>query len=204
MTQPIKAKFSTSYAAKMARIKRLPRLVKESADTILKKDANGIIKEFRKGIKNNSFSLEALKEKTIEGKKRKGYSKPTVPLYGKGEGDGNSLINALAIRKLKNGYRIYKRKAKHHTANLSLESLLSIHENGALIRQRRGGKTVLIRIPPRPVVDKAIQRYLRKKTREENTKQVRKAIRELIAQGKENEFNKIKAFKQEEMWEFGI
>lgn len=204
MAQAVTYKPSKTMAAIQSRIRRLPKLVNNAMDAQTKKDAKNVIKEYQNGIRRNNFGLEKLSGATINRKNDQGLTKPETPLYGEGDGQGNSIINAIAIRKIKNGWRIYRRRAKHHGANLPLNVLLSILENGALIqvteRMRAflhyigihlSQNTAVIRIPPRPVVDKAISRMLKKKKAGEPAASVRKAINELLRTGKENELKKL-------------
>lgn len=195
-----KFKFSDNFKAVRSRIKRLPKLVNNALDAQTKKDIINVINEYKEGIKRNNFNLEALKDSTKKAKKRAGLPKPNTPLYGKGESRKNSLINALSFRKIKNGYRLYRRKAKHHSADLTLDVLLSIHENGAIIKNGFG-KGIFIRIPPRPVVDKAIVRMLQKKKKRDDNKEVRKAINMLIREGKDNAFKKLYKLNSSEIVE---
>jgi len=190
MAQPIRIKYSKNFEAIRSRLRRLPKLVNEVYDASTKKDVQGVIEEYKKGIKRNNFGLTKLKASTVSDKVRKGFSKPQTPLYRAGESQKNSLINALAFRKIKNGYRLYRRRAKHWAADLPLNVLLAIHEHGALIKNGFG-KGILIRIPPRPVVDKAIIRYLKKKKKGEPAGEVMKAINQLINTGKDNLFQKL-------------
>lgn len=168
----VTAKFSNNYWAVIKRLQRLPKFTGDMADTITKKDAEGLVEEYQKGIRDNDFNLVPLKPATVKTKKRKGYSKPYFPLYGAGDSLKNSLINAFRIRKIKKGYRVFISWAKHHDSNLSLKALSNIHENGALIKK----KTTIIRIPPRPTRAKAFKRFLAKRLREENVKKARQAI----------------------------
>jgi len=200
----VKIKYSLHTEAVRSRIKRLPKLVNDAMDAQTRKDVINVIKEYRKGLLANNFRLEPLRPVTIDNKMSKGYDKPRLPLYGAGENEPNSLYNALSFRKIKKGYRLYRRRAKHHESDLPLNVLLSIHEQGALIRVTERMRaflhyvnihlrpdTKIIRIPPRPVVDKAIIRALRKKKEGEPSTSVNKAIQELINTGKENMFNKL-------------
>lgn len=185
----IKAKFSGTYNAKIKRIRRLPKLVKSAADTVAKKEPQKIIEDFQNGIRKNNFRLIPLTEETIKQKKRMLYSKPRTPLYGLGDGGTNTYINMFFIKKIKNGYRIVPRWARHHNAGIPLRVLFFIHENGAVINN---GKT-LIRIPPRPAFRLAFNRYLRRKMKGENTKDVKEAIIETIKTGKTTKFRRIKS-----------
>ena len=184
----IKAKFSNKYAAVKSRIYRLPKLVEKTADTFSKKDAVALIQTFRDGIKNDSFGLTRLKNKTVLAKSRQGKPKPATPLYGDGETEDNSYINLFAIRKIKKGYRVFARWAKHYDAGIPLRDLFEIHEKGALIKMANGG---IIRIPPRPAFSKAFRRFLNKKKKAENIKAVRDAMDKLIHKGNEQDFKKL-------------
>lgn len=197
MKQPVKTNIQKQAAAIKQRIRRLPKLVNKSMDSAIKKDVVSMIHEFQEGIRRNNFDLERLKAATIKAKVKKGYDRPRSPLYGAGDSEKNSLINALAIRKIKNGWRIYRRTAKHHEADLPLNVLLSIHEHGALIANGFG-KGIFIRIPPRPVVDKAIIRALEKKKKVETNRDIIRAINEVLKTGRENLFNKFRDFNERE------
>ena len=167
----IKPKFSDTYNAKMKRIRRLPKLVKQAAD----------------GIRKNNFKLAKLDPKTVQAKRRQGFSKPNTPLYGAGDSGTNTYINMFFIKKIKNGYRIIARWALHHDAGIPLKVLFFIHENGAIINT---GKA-LIRIPPRPAFRKAFARYLRRKIKGETSKDVKEAIQETIKTGKTTKFRRV-------------
>lgn len=183
-------KFSTNFEAVRSRLRRLPKLVNSAMDSSTKKDVVSVIEAYQNGIRKNNFRLHPLTIFTINRKKAKGLTKPKTPLYGEGDSEKNSLINALAFRKLKNGYRLYRRKAKHYEADLTLEELLLIHEHGAIIKNGFG-RGVVIRIPPRPVVDLAMNRALRKKKKGEPDKTIWKAINQLIRTGQTTIFDKM-------------
>lgn len=187
-------KFSSHFKAVQSRLRRLPKLVNDAMDSSIQRDVKNVIEEFQKGIRRNNFNLEALSPRTVRKKKSQGMPKPTTPLYGMGDSKKNSLINALAFRKIKNGYRLYRRRAKHWKADLPLNVLLAIHENGAII-ENGFGRGILIRIPPRPVVDLAIKRMLGKKKKGEPSREIRKAINQLINKGDMNIFNKILSYR---------
>jgi hypothetical protein len=163
-------------------------------DSNILRDVRNVIEEFQKGIKRNNFGIVPLQPMTIIKKKKQGMPKPTTPLYGRGESEKNSLINALAIRKIKNGYRLYRRRAKHWKADLPLNVLLAIHENGAII-ENGFGLGILIRIPPRPVVDLAIRRMLKKKKKGDPSFRIRKAINQLLNENDLSIFNKIISYR---------
>lgn len=184
----IDVKFSTKYHAVKARIRRLPKLVEGSADTFTKKDAVALIDTFREGIKDDSFGLARLQGTTIARKIREGKEKPRNPLLGEGDRKDTSYINLFKIRKIKNGYRIYPRWAKHYGSGLELRHLFAIHEMGALIRKPNG---VIIRIPPRPAFAKAFRRHINRRRKSENVKDVKEAMTSLIKTGSDYKFRKI-------------
>lgn len=173
------------------RMRTLPKLAEQSASAVLKKDAVGLIETFQDGIRKNNFGLAKLSAQTIERKMGKGYTRPRSPLYGAGDSRKNSYINALGLRRMKNGWKVFVRWAKHHESSLSLRDLFYIHENGAVIMQNRGGNAVAIRIPPRPAFFKAYRRWLRKRSRKEDIREVKKAIGQLLRTGTDKGFRKI-------------
>ena len=183
----LKAQFSSRYAAVLRRMQRLPRLVDQMADTVTKKDAIGVIETIQEGIRKGTFNLTPLKPETVERKRREGYSKPKTPLYGAGDDEANSYINALRIRKIKRGYRVYRSWAKHHKAGLPLRMLVQIHEEGTVIRRGNG----VIVIPPRPVFRKGFNRYLRRRRRAENVQRVKDAMTLYIRTGSEAELRQF-------------
>jgi hypothetical protein len=179
----MKLKFSNKIKAIKYRVDRLPKMVERKMDSKTKKYAERFIEIFQFGIQSKAFHLEPLAQVTIEEKERKQYSQPTTPLFGLGDEGPNTLLNTFAIRKVKNGWRVYPRKAKHHEADMTLEELQNFHENGALIGLP-GGK--IIRIPPRPARRLAYETLLRAIYREDPTKEMREAISGLINEGKES------------------
>lgn len=186
----VKAEFSTSYRAKMARIQRLPVIADDIMMGKLKRDAIGFIEEFQKGIKSNNFGLRKLQKATIDGKIRMKYDKPETPLYGLGDRSEKSYINMLRIRKLKNGWKVYPSWAKHHDSQLALRDLLIVHEYGCTITMTNG---TIVRIPPRPALFKAYQRVLIKQRRDkrETSREVKTAMTEYINTGKKLLIDKI-------------
>lgn len=180
--------FSPNYEAVKKRIQRLPKLVDDAADTITKKDAVAIIATFQDGIRDGTFNLTPLKPATIDQKRRQGKPQPETPLYGDGDGSDTSYINMFKIRRIKKGYRIYARWARHHDAGIPLRTLFEIHERGALIKKTDG---TIIRIPPRPAFQRAFNRHLVSRIAEENVQKVRDAIGRLLREGDEASFKKI-------------
>ncbi len=172
--------FSMSYAAKKARIRRLPRFFADYVRAQAKRDAVGVVKEFRNGIAKNNFSLIRLKEKTIQQKRRRGYKRPATPLYALGEGQ-RAYRNMLVIRTRGKSYTVRPSTRKHHEADLRLSDLFVIHEFGAVIEGRGGS---VIRIPSRPAFSKAFARHLRKRAKKESAAEVRTAMNTYINDAK--------------------
>jgi hypothetical protein len=193
-------KFSDIYKAKIRRIQALPQLYDNVMYSMNKMYATQFIENYKRGIKNEDLQLQKLSKMTMKIKADQGLNKPATPLYGKGEENKNSLINAHGIRKMKNGYKVYLRKALHHDrTNLSnkkhpitLEKLALIHENGATINVNPGTRmllgmqagiwlkktTAIMRIPPRPARLKALNKVLNKRLldKREKSLEVRKAL----------------------------
>jgi hypothetical protein len=195
-------KYSTTYAAQMARIRRLPQKYDEVIRGALLRDARGIVQEFRDGILHKTFRLTPLKPATIDRKASKGAEHPTFPLYDVGPGDERSYVNMMVVSKVKNGYVVRPNpRALHHSRKIKLKDLFVVHEYGATIKQWRGGKLILIRIPPRPAFELAYARYMRKRSKMEPApaKEVKRAITEYITTGQERLAAKIREQKVEGM-----
>ena len=200
----VKVKFSQNYWAKRKRIQRLPKFMTKIADTTSKKDAIGLIRVFREGIKKNSFRLKTLHPQTVENKNEKGLSRPRTPLYALGDEEENSYINMLRIRRLKRGYRVAPSRAKHHESQLKLKDLFVVHEFGTVINvtpkmraylhyigiHLKAGTNV-IRIPPRPAFFYAFRRYMAQKKKMDIAPEVKKAMANYVMTGKENLLKKI-------------
>jgi len=188
----VKAKFSNSFNNKKNRMKRLPLIVDDSMMGQLKYTATMIIEEFQKGIRANNMGLKKLQQATEDGKSRKGYSKPDTPLYGLGDRSDRSYINMMRIKKLKNGYKVYPSRAKHHTSKLKLKDLFIVHEYGCTITMKNG---TVVRIPPRPAFHKAYERVINKMKRDkrETSRTVKRAMTEYINNGKKELLEKIKS-----------
>lgn len=176
MAREVQIQLSSSGRAKRLRIQRLPKQLELMADTFTLRDANELIKIFQEGIRDGTFDLEPLAPGTVASKRRAGLQRPRTPLYGQGDDQKRSLLNALLIRRTKNGYRVAPRAARHHTAALRLKQLLDIHENGAVIRH---GDRV-IRIPPRPAFTMAFRRLLIRLRRRDPAPEVVRALTSLV------------------------
>lgn len=172
-------KKSSEFEAKRSRVRRLPVIIQPLFDAILKKDAVGVIKTFQNGIREKQFRLARLKPDTIKAKRRKGSPKPDTPLYDRGDEEENSYINMWRLVKMKRGWRVRPRDAKHHSRRIKLKDLFKVHEEGAVIDT---GKAV-VTIPARPAWKKAQQKYLKKRLEDEPSEEVRKAIRAVIREG---------------------
>lgn len=180
MPDAVRFRYSAHGEAKRSRIRRLPEFLGEELRAVLKRDAVGVIRAWQHGIGKNGLGLKRLAESTIAGKIRKGYRKPKTPLYGAGEDEKRSYINALKLRRLKNGWKVFVSWAKHHESDLKLSALFIVHEFGATINTGRA----LIRIPPRPAFSLGFRKYMKSRRRREPTREVKRAITELIETGR--------------------
>lgn len=186
----MKITYSNSYEAKKSRIKRLLKLGDDIVSGSIKKDAEMFINEFKNGIKNDSFGLDKLADISILSKKRKGFSQPETPLYGKGERrKKDTYINMLRLKRLKKGWKIYPSKQMHWSGKIKLFNLFQIHEYGCKIKH---GDSI-IQIPPRPAFKLAYQKYLseKSKNRKETANEVQKAIIEFFNNSNTNYLNKL-------------
>ena len=177
-------KYSKEYYAKKRRILQIPELGVAYIDAKLKKYAVDLIGTFQDGIRENSFNLIELKDKTIQRKQKLGYERPETPLYGKGdEQEKNSYINMLRIQKLKNGWKVKPSTGMHWSGKIKLKLLFCVHEYGTIIKI---GKAY-VRIPPRPALSRAHERFLKEMRKSEPAREVKKAISEYINEGKDVE-----------------
>lgn len=209
--------FSKTYDAKRKRIDRLPRLVRDTVETLALKDALAVVIAYQDGIKRNNFRLDKLHPFSESRKIEAGYDRPKAPLYGAGDSLERTLYNSLEIKKDGDRYRLRFSRKKHHSSKLTLFQLHRIHEEGALIRVTEkmraflhfiglhlSPNTRIIRIPPRPAFRKAVNRMLRKKKKRENTKQVKKAIQAVINENNEKLFEILKKFSAREKEAMGV
>jgi hypothetical protein len=168
--------FSMNTEAVRSRLRRLPKLIDDHMDAFTKRDAEDFIKNFRAGLRNNSFRLEPLRPETMRRKKRQGYSRPASPLYGLGLEGTRTYTSSVRIYKIKQGWRVNVLDVKHHEADVSVKTLFHIHEHGAVINT---GKAV-IRLPARPAFRRAYEQTLARHTAKEKSKQVLDAIAHTI------------------------
>ena len=181
--------YSNKLAAIQKRIERLPEFVIGIMRTYSKKDAEGLVKTFQEGIRENKFGLIPLSPNTVA--RKKGMPSPDTPLFGAGDTKKNSLINALQIKKLRNGYQVKGRRARHHTSKLSLEALLDVHEFGCIINNAFGIPGRLVRIPPRPAFRYAYRDYMKYRSRQDYSRKVKMAIVRWINKAQSDELEKL-------------
>jgi hypothetical protein len=163
------------------RIQRLPKKIGDTLETSSKKDALRFIKNYREGIRNNTFGLEALKPETIKRKQKKGYSRPESPLYGLGMDGTRTYTSSIRPYKTKKGWRVNVLNIKHHEADASVKTLFHVHEYGAVIQTSRA----VIRIPARPAFNRAYEKTLQERGAEDPSEKVKTAINSIM-KGKKN------------------
>lgn len=178
----LKIKLSKNFEAVRSRVRRLPKFYGEMMSGVTKRDAIGVQRTFGTGISGRKFGLTPLKSETILSKQEKGFSKPSTPLYGEGESDERSYLNMMEVKKTKNGWSVGPSKRLHHSRKIRLKKLLEVHEFGKTISRGSG----VIRIPPRPAFNRAFNQWLRKKKKIDPASKIRKAVNQLIKEGKDN------------------
>lgn len=185
----IKVKFSLKMKAKLNRIKRLPVLYENVLLADRKGDAQDLKNIYHNGIKFDRLQLQRLAETTVETKRKQNKPQPERPLYGMGDLEDDSLMNALEIVKTSKGYKVQFREDKHHEANLTLKQLAMIHEYGAKIV--RGGN--VIQIPPRHPFLFSYRKLMIsiKADKRETSKHVIQAINDYIMTGTTNMIDKL-------------
>lgn len=183
----VKVKFSDTYDAKKKRVARLPVLGEKYIKAFSKRDAYGVVDAFQEGIRKNNFKLQPLKDSTLRAKRRKGFPKPKVPLYGMGDLEDRSYINMMQVYTEKKSYAVRPSRKKHHEADLTLRKLYLIHEFGTVIQQ--GNRTIVI--PPRPAFMKAYKRYMKKRRGQETSPDVKELMTEYINSGRQTRGRKL-------------
>lgn len=139
-----------------------------------------LVHEFRDGIYKNNLGLVNLADITIEEKTRRGLTKPRTPLYGEGYNKAKSYIQMLRVRAFAKSVTIRPSKAIHHEAGIPLDALWVIHEFGCVIT-RKDGRTV--RIPARPALNIAYERWQRKHTPRKAGKLACRYVRQYLKRG---------------------
>ena len=181
-------KFSNNYRALMKMFPQLPEEANGIFLAAVKRDALRTVRNFKEGIKANSFGLVKLKDGTIQRKIRDGMSEPTYPLYGIGdESKKNSYMNMMRTEPMKGGYRVFPSTEMHHSGEIELNRMFKVHEGGMIItvkpRRKKGKllkgspkKKFMIRIPPRPAMKKAFRQAMRQRKTKETAGVLRLAI----------------------------
>lgn len=187
-------KANKEHAAMMRQIKNLPKYALDVVTASTKKAATAVVKEWKDGLKKNSLRLDKLKPETVARKKAQDLPFPSYPLYGAGDTKENSLYNALRItaKNKKGVIQIVGRKAKHWKAKeLTLAHLLAIHEFGVTIIPK-GDNPVPIILPPRPGLKNSWEKVLRRISKETDRTQVKKAVTDLIRNGRSAWLDRVK------------
>lgn len=167
--------YSATIDAIRKRIKRLPELVGGALNATNRGDAVGVIKAYQEGIRENRLGLYPLKPATIRQKARDDMSQPEVPLYGLGDDEDRTLINAVRLKETKTGWKVALSKKKHWKSELTLADLFVVHEYGTVIANGFG-KGITIRIPPRPAFRYALRRYMTERAERDPAQEVQEAI----------------------------
>jgi hypothetical protein len=184
--------YSNNYRKIIASFKDLPRETEAIFLSACKRDALTTARNFHDGIKTDSLGLKKLKDGTIARKKTLGFSRPEMPLYGKGdEVKKRSYMNMLRIRTLKGGkgFTLHPSTDKHWTGEITLDRLWDIHEHGVIIHKKSGFVHIMrqkrqkgeaIRIPPRPALQNAFNKTMRERNVPTTTKIIKYAIVQYI------------------------
>lgn len=186
------------------RIAKLPQYSEDMMFYFTKKDAVDFIKAFQRNIKNDRLNTMPLVQPTIDNKVSKGYGQPETPLYGAGKDEKNSYYNLFMLRKMKKGWKVIPKNAKHHESSLTLKQLFYIQEHGATIQVTDKMRnflhyigihlrpdTTIIRIPPRPVAFLTFEELMNKKKKDESSQKMKRAINQYINTGKDALIEKI-------------
>jgi len=199
--------FTASFARKKKAVHEAAKLAGAVQVANAKRAAASLVREFQEGLRNNDLRLRKLKPATVAAKTRKAMVLPRNPLYGLGDYDPDTLINAFYVREFKTQVRVVASKRKHHPAKghrshhkgkgqktIRIDELLFIHEHGATI-QRGGRLTVL---PPRPAVRLSFERAMRKLSKKTAAREMRKGLAEFIQKSKSARLREMTRFNTRE------
>ena len=181
---------SVNTDAIRARIRRLPEKVETMANSTTKRDALMLIAFFREGLEESSFPLPPLQLRTVQRKRKKGYSKPDNPLRGMGMEGTRTLASSLRVYKGGRGWVVKMPEVKHHESKLTVAHLLNIHENGLAIKGAHGA---VIRIPARPVFAMAYAKVMQWHSERDPSAEVQAACTEILNGGDNNRERAIMA-----------
>ena len=122
--------FTANFFKKISQLAALPVKIERLWKNERRIEAERIVKEFRKGILNDSLGLARLKKRTIRRKELQGFKHPTKPLVGKGRGSRRSFANMMEAKKtVKNGYKVAPKNKQHWTGTIELDLLFIYHED---------------------------------------------------------------------------
>lgn len=180
-------KFTKKLEETKKRLQELPKFMDDVMSSVVKEDCDTFIVSFQNHLRNNDLGITALKQETIDSKKRKGLKKPYHPLYGKGDDEKLSYINMFKLKKVNNGWEAIPKDEQHHESILTLKSLFEVHEHGMTIKKGNS----LIKIPPRPVAMLTYRDLFVKKKLRKSVSIVSKGILEYILEGSKSTINKF-------------
>ena len=168
-------RLSSKQSAIRRRINSLPQIFEKSLRTVYKYQADELAKTFEEGISQRRLNLVGLKTETIERKRRQGLSKPKTELFGRGD-----YSRMMVVTQQGKKWVVAPKRGTHHSG-LKYKDILDVHEKGRTItRVSKSGKTINIRIPPRPARTNSYKLWLRRRKRIDTNRQVWKAINEQI------------------------
>lgn len=201
----MKGPWSVSKSAVASRIRRLPKLMSDYAETSARRDAEALVKDFHDGIMKNRLGLVPLQDATVSRKSAMGFESPDSPLYGLGdEFMQGTYANMMEVRKDSSAMRyvVAPRDGYHYEVldgdggrrivrgKIKLRKLFLIHEYGCTI-SNGFGRGIVIRIPPRPAFRYAYDRLMNRKRRADPSGDVRKAIGRYVRAGDAAALRKI-------------
>lgn len=175
------------------RYEKLKTIAKEYSKDMARGEAYELVSEYKFGLRDGSLRLRRLAARTIMAKRRMGFTQPDSPLYGKGLEGNRTLAKAFKVYKTGNSFTVKPSKQKHHSADLTLEQLHEIHENGCTIKNGFG-RGIMIRIPARPAFKNARMNVTRRKTSERRQEGFEKAFLEYLEGARVVMFRKIKVW----------
>lgn len=145
------------------------KIIRGMGDIVSLELSEVFLNEIRKRLKEDGLHLERLSRNSIARKRAKGFPRPSVPMYGKGEGDTRSYWKLLRVRKNPKSVSVgFQGNTKHHSG-FKIKDLAIMHAEGG------GG------FPKRNPIGSAFRKFnIKKAVRRVFLKKAIKLLREIF------------------------
>lgn len=168
----IELNFNAGGISLMSCTFRLKKSVEVGKDIVEQHLAEEYLKQLQKELKAGNLRLKPLTPFSIAYKKRQGMAQPTIPLYGKGEGNRRSLISGIVVSRTKaRGMRVEPSKRKTHHSGVRMEKFILSHAKGYTTRMGV--------VPPRDPFKAVFKKFRVEEHRFLMAKKIKRKIRRL-------------------------